>query len=42
VALRIVVQVAFMEWTSNDKMRHPRFVGLRTDKSARDVTRETA
>jgi ATP-dependent DNA ligase len=38
----IVVQVAFMEWTTHDKMRHPRLVGLRTDKRARDVTRETA
>jgi bifunctional non-homologous end joining protein LigD len=38
----IVVQVAFMEWTGHDKMRHPRLLGLRTDKRARDVTRETA
>jgi bifunctional non-homologous end joining protein LigD len=38
----IVVQVAFMEWTSNDKMRHPRLVGIRIDKSAREVRRETA
>jgi bifunctional non-homologous end joining protein LigD len=37
----VVVQVAFMEWTSHDKMRHPRLVGLRTDKRARDVTRES-
>jgi DNA ligase D-like protein (predicted ligase) len=38
----IVVQVAFMEWTHNDKLRHPRLLGLRIDKSAREVTRETA
>jgi bifunctional non-homologous end joining protein LigD len=38
----VVVQVAFMEWTSNDKLRHPRLVGLREDKAARDVTRERA
>jgi bifunctional non-homologous end joining protein LigD len=37
----IVVQVAFMEWTGHDKMRHPRLLGLRADKEARDVTRET-
>jgi ATP-dependent DNA ligase len=37
----IVVQVAFMEWTSHDKMRHPRLLGLRTDRLAREVTRET-
>jgi bifunctional non-homologous end joining protein LigD len=38
----VVVEVAFMEWTSHDKLRHPRFVGVRTDKSARDVSREGA
>jgi len=36
----IVVQVAFMEWTGHDKMRHPRLLGLRTDKTARDCVRE--
>jgi len=36
----LVVQVAFMEWTSGDKLRHPRLVGVRHDKVARDVTRE--
>ena len=38
----VVVQVAFMEWTSGGKLRHPRLVGLRIDKAARDVTREAA
>jgi ATP-dependent DNA ligase len=36
----IVVQVAFIEWTAHDKMRHPRLLGLRPDKRARQVTRE--
>ena len=36
----IVVEVAFMEWTSHGKLRHPRLLGLRTDKSAPEVTRE--
>lgn len=39
----IVVQVGFMEWTSSGiggKLRHPRLMGLREDKSAREVTRE--
>jgi len=36
----IVVQVAFIEWTVHDKLRHPRLIGLRPDKDARDVTRE--
>jgi DNA ligase D-like protein (predicted ligase) len=37
----IVVQVAFIEWTVHGKLRHPRFVGIRTDKEARDVVRES-
>jgi ATP-dependent DNA ligase len=37
----IVVQVAFLEWTVYDKLRHPRLLGLRPDKPARDVVRET-
>jgi len=36
----IVVQVAFIEWTVHGKLRHSRLVGIRTDKSARDVIRE--
>lgn len=38
---RIVVQVAFMEWTGHGKMRHPRLLGIRLDKSAKDVVRES-
>jgi bifunctional non-homologous end joining protein LigD len=38
----IVVQVAFIEWTVHGKLRHPRLIGVRTDKSPRDVVRETA
>jgi bifunctional non-homologous end joining protein LigD len=36
----VVVQVAFMEWTGHDKLRHPRLVGVRDDKAAREVTRD--
>jgi bifunctional non-homologous end joining protein LigD len=36
----IVVQVAFTEWTVHDKLRHPHLLGVRTDKSAREVVRE--
>jgi ATP-dependent DNA ligase len=39
---RIVVQVAFTEWTVHGKLRHPRLAGVRFDKAARDVVRETA
>ena len=38
----IVVQVAFIEWTVHGKLRHPRLLGIRTDKDARDVVRESA
>ena len=37
---QIVVQVGFMEWTPNNKLRHPRLIGIRDDKSPRDVVRE--
>jgi len=36
----IVVQVAFIEWTKYDKLRHPRLLGVRFDKEAREVVRE--
>jgi bifunctional non-homologous end joining protein LigD len=36
----VVVQVAFTEWTVHRKLRHPRLLGVRSDKAARDVVRE--
>jgi bifunctional non-homologous end joining protein LigD len=36
----IVVQVGFIEWTVHGKLRHPRLLGVRTDKNPRDVIRE--
>lgn len=39
---RIVVQVSFLEWTPNDKLRHPRLIGVRFDKDPHDVGREHA
>jgi bifunctional non-homologous end joining protein LigD len=36
----LVGQIAFMEWTADGRLRHPSFLGLRIDKSAREVTRE--
>jgi bifunctional non-homologous end joining protein LigD len=36
----IVVQVAFIEWTVHGKLRHSRFLRIRTDKSAHEVVRE--
>jgi DNA ligase D-like protein (predicted ligase) len=40
VAPRLVAQVAFAEWTRDGRLRHPRFLGLREDKDAREVVRE--
>ena len=42
VTPEIVVQAAFTEWTGGGKLRHPRLLGVRIDKSARDVVRERA
>jgi ATP-dependent DNA ligase len=42
VTPEIVVQVAFIEWTPGGKLRHPRLLGLRPDKAAKDVVREVA
>ena len=36
----LVAQIAFMEWTSDGRLRHPSFLGLRFDKPVREVTRE--
>jgi ATP-dependent DNA ligase len=38
----MVVQVGFIEWTVHGKLRHPRLLGIRDDKPARDVVREMA
>jgi len=36
----LVAEVAFTEWTSDGKMRHPSFQGLREDKPPTEVRRE--
>jgi bifunctional non-homologous end joining protein LigD len=38
----LVAEVSFTEWTTDDKVRHPSFQGLREDKRAEDVVRERA
>lgn len=40
VTPKLVCQVEFTEWTADDKLRHPRFKGLRRDKQAEDVHQE--
>jgi bifunctional non-homologous end joining protein LigD len=37
---KIVVQVGFIQWTVHGKLRHPRLLGIRKDKSPREVVRE--
>jgi bifunctional non-homologous end joining protein LigD len=36
----LVAQIAFGEWTRDGRLRHPRYLGLREDKPAREVVRE--
>jgi bifunctional non-homologous end joining protein LigD len=36
----LVAQVGFSEWTRDGRLRHPRYIGLREDKPAREVVRE--
>jgi len=38
---KLVAEVKFTEWTAAGEMRHPVFLGLRTDKPAAHVIRET-
>jgi bifunctional non-homologous end joining protein LigD len=38
----LVCEVAFMDWTRDNVLRHPSFQGLREDKNPKDVVRERA
>ncbi len=38
---QMVCQVRFAEWTDEGQLRQPVFLGLRDDKPAADVVRET-
>jgi len=39
---RVVIEVAFVEWSREGLLRHPQFVGVREDKKAVEVKREGA
>jgi bifunctional non-homologous end joining protein LigD len=38
----MVCEVKFAEWTRDDRLRQPVFLGIREDKNAREITREKA
>ena len=40
VTPELVAEIGFTEWTGDHRLRHPRFLGLRRDKTARQVVRE--
>jgi len=40
IAPKLVAQIGYTEWTGDGKLRHPVFLGLRDDKSAKDVKRQ--
>jgi bifunctional non-homologous end joining protein LigD len=37
---QLVAQIRFVEWTAENRLRHAAFLGLRLDKSTREVRRE--
>jgi ATP-dependent DNA ligase len=41
VKTKLVYQIAFVEWTDAGHLRHCTFVGMRDDKKAAEVVRET-
>jgi bifunctional non-homologous end joining protein LigD len=41
VTPRLVAQIRFVEWTAEGHLRHAAFLGMRNDKAAREVGRET-
>lgn len=42
VTPKLVAEIGFTEWTHDNKLRHPRFLGLRDDKEAENVHQEKA
>jgi bifunctional non-homologous end joining protein LigD len=38
---KLVAQIQFVEWTAENRLRHSKFLGLRLDKEAVDVHRES-
>jgi bifunctional non-homologous end joining protein LigD len=42
VEAKLVAQIRYTEWTRDNKLRHPVYLGLRHDKSAKEVVKESA
>ncbi len=40
ISPELVAEIGFTEWTGSDKLRHPRFIGLRDDKKPENVVKE--
>jgi bifunctional non-homologous end joining protein LigD len=40
IAPKLVAQIGYTEWTTDGKLRHPVYLGLRDDKEAKDVKRQ--
>lgn len=36
----MVAEIGFTEWTTDNRLRHPKYLGLRDDKSPKDVVKE--
>jgi bifunctional non-homologous end joining protein LigD len=37
---KLVAEIGFTEWTEDNRLRHPRYLGLRMDKKPQEVVRE--
>jgi ATP-dependent DNA ligase len=37
----LVAPIEFLQWTADNHLRHSKFIGLRDDKPAREVRRDT-
>lgn len=37
---KLIAELGFSEWTDTGRLRHPRYLGLRTDKKPTDIRRE--
>jgi ATP-dependent DNA ligase len=36
----LVARIELLEWTPEERLRHPRFAGIRSDRDVREVVRE--